>query len=120
MIAFTNWIYINVKAFICAAMSMQREFFCCYEIFTKQLGLILLVSLMLIAVVPFQLMSILCAGRENSYKAASKLYSLTAYKTTASGNTQCLGMVQTWLYKENINCLSTTKTANISGWIVYL
>ena len=80
-------IYSYTTTWIADAISMQREFVCCHEIVTKQLGLKMLVSLMPVTVVPFQLMSILHAGRGNSCKVASKLYPLTACKTTASSNT---------------------------------
>lgn len=70
----------------------------------------MLVSLMLIAIVPLQLMSILYAGEENSYKAPSKLYSLTAYKTTASGNTSSYHSLKLDCIREIIiSYLSTTK-----------
>ena len=69
---------------------------------------------MLIAVGPF---CILYVERGNLCKAASKLYPslLTKLQPVA---TQCLGMIQTWLYRGNMSIIfNTTKTANISDQI---
>ena len=74
----------------CVAMSMQREFVCCHRIATKQLGLIMIALLLHVAVVPFQLMSILHAGCIQGCKQAVSSHCLQNYSQWQYSIMTCL------------------------------